>query len=123
MTPSEALSWGRALKKVVSTKHKATILRVAHHDVYTKERVTRYGLGNDQTCSEIEDLRHKLVDCNYVRRIWSATFRVTDKVAVAIPVNNVPVENKILGATSSPDKLVIAIHAEILQRIIWLRHL
>ena len=57
MTPSEALSWGRALKKVVSTKHKATILRVAHHDVYTKERVTRYGLGNDQTCSEIEDLR------------------------------------------------------------------
>ena len=63
MTPLEVENWGRGIKKLSSTKHKNTLLRVAHGEVYSKEKLARYGLVNDDICNrcgEREDLTNRM---------------------------------------------------------------
>ena len=124
LTPSEALTWGENLRKVVSVRHKAILLRVAHGDIYTRSKLVRYGLENDPNCPRcglIEDLEHKFVKCNYVERIWGEVIVLTDCLTVADLHVNCPIENKILGATLHTSSLKLTIHSDILQRIMSLK--
>lgn len=41
ITPSVSLNWGFALSKVTSVRHKNCLLRIAHGEVYTKEKLHR----------------------------------------------------------------------------------
>ena len=47
---NESLSWCHKLTKVTSTKHLNIILKVAHGDIYTKEKLFRFGLNQDPLC-------------------------------------------------------------------------
>ena len=120
MTPLEVENWGRGIKKLSSTKHKNTLLRVAHGEVYSKEKLARYGLVNDDICNrcgEREDLKHKLIECPYIKRIWQqvrSVTRVTNNI-----INDV--ENQILGAYKTCGLTTLTLHAEILLRILSLR--
>jgi len=124
MTPQECISWGASLNKINSVRHKSTILRVAHGDIYTKEKLFRYGLSdsaNCPRCDEIEDLSHKFLNCDYVKLIWRATFNATDKLSRIDPGPNVDIENKVLGAGVFSHPLNLTIHAEVLTRILALK--
>ena len=66
---SEALTWGLRLARVNSTRHKNIILRVAHGEIYTKEKLHRFGLTDSPVCprcQETETLEHKFIQCNYI---------------------------------------------------------
>ena len=52
-TPSVSLNWGYALSKVTSVRHKSCLLRVAHGEVYTKEKLHKYNLILKQVLTEI----------------------------------------------------------------------
>ena len=70
----ESLSWGLRISKLTSTRHKNILLRIAHGDIYTKDKLLRYGMGNDNCCgrcNQIEDLRHKFIECPYTKLIWA----------------------------------------------------
>ena len=76
MTVSEALNWGSRLNKLTSTKHRNILLRVAHGEFYTKLKLQRFNLIDNSSCprcGHIEDLRHKFVECAYVKRIWNCS--------------------------------------------------
>ena len=73
LTSSESVNWGTRIKKLTSTRHKNSLLRALHGEVYTGERLLRFGLRDSDRCprcDESESLQHKLMTCAYTERIW-----------------------------------------------------
>ena len=119
MTPLEVENWSFNLRKVSSVRHKNTLLRVAHGEVYSKEKLTRFGLIRDPTCPRcglIEDLRHKIMECEYTKRIWKIALEKTNPEGTQLEV-----ENRVLGAFRGCKVAKLTLHAELLGRIISLR--
>jgi hypothetical protein len=125
LTPIESVNWGEALRRVTSVRHKSLLLRIAHGEIYTKEKLYRYGLADSPKCSrcdQVEDLEHKLIKCEYVARIWRLVLSLTDGLYPVTQFQPQPsIENKILGVNGTCDPLALTIHAEIIQRIIALK--
>ena len=65
-------------------------------------------------CDQIETLKHKLTECQYSSRIWTQTFRTTKRV----PGNDLTRE---IVALSSNDTTALTLHAEITQRLLYLK--
>ena len=121
-SPIETVNWAYKLSKLTSTNLKCIMLRVAHREFYTKEKLHRYRLIDDPSCprcDQIEDYDHKIYDCDYVKRIWSETLRITN--ALSQPPNNLSIKAKVLGTFIESDQLTLTIHAEILKRIMYLK--
>ena len=119
LTSVESKSWGLKLTKLSSTRHKNILLRVAHGDIYTKAKLTRFGLSNDSSCprcGEIEDLNHKFVTCDYVKRIWEEALRSTRSLTTFNPRMEAP-EDVILGCYRGSNLTTVTLNAELLQRI------
>ena len=125
MTPNEAIAWGKSLSKVTSVKHRNVLLRVSHGDIYTKAKLTRFGLNENPSCprcDQVEDLKHKFLECPYARRIWSCVLQLTRSLKNDIPEENVSLEeNEIIGATLATTPLILSIHGEVLNRILYLK--
>ena len=124
LTPSENLNWTSALRKVKSVRHKSILLRVSHGDIYSKERLTRFGLTDSPLCPRcgtIETTLHKLIECSYVARIWDTALQLTNKLKAINQPNNADLIQAIMGATRDTDPLILSIHAEIFLRLLRLR--
>ena len=123
LTPLEGGNWGLRISKLTSTRHKNIILRVAHGDIYTKERLARYGLNNDPSCPRcqaIETLQHKFIECPYVKKIWETVFGFTKELTID-DLSNEPLNKSILSCNLNSDITSMTINAEILQRILSLK--
>ena len=123
LNPSEVLNWGCLIKKLSSIRHKNVLLRVAHGEIYTNEKLHRYNLIDSPLCSncdEIETLTHKIYECEYSQRIWTETFKLTDKLLVT-PRPNIEIPQKVLGANYHRDLVALTIHAEIILRLLAIR--
>ena len=123
LSKNEALNWADRVAKLSSVRHRNTILRVAHGDIYTNEKLFRFGLAASDKCdrcNEIDTLQHKFIDCQYVKEIWRHLGRLTRTLT---PGNQNPVDNikANLGAAADSSKVMITIHSEVLQRILGLR--
>ena len=119
MTPLEVSNWGYNIKRLSCVRHKNTLLRAAHGEIYSRNKLLRYGLSNDDICPrchESEDLRHKLIECPYVARIWKRVFELTN-----VQENHVERENQILGAYKECNVTKLTVHAEVLARILSLK--
>ena len=122
LDPTQGRNWGHNLAKITSTKHKDVLLRLAHGELYSKERLHRYRLIDSPDCSRcghIETLKHKFVECPYARAIWTKALALTDRIKTHRDSNE-PLPNRILCSTF-PNPTVMTIHAEILLRIKGLR--
>ena len=119
LTPRETLSWGQNVSSLTCTKHKDVVLRLIHGELYSKERLHRYGLTADNDCprcGDIETLRHKYIECHYVREIWKHTLALTDRTRVNPPnFNETPCER--IFCVKDPNISSLTIHAEIISKI------
>ena len=122
LSKSEALNWADRVSKLSSVRHKNLILRIAHGDIYTNDKLLRFGLGESNKCDrcdEIETLQHKFIDCSYVKEIWKHLFRLTNTIVSSDQQNLDPIK-ACLGAAVDASVTVTTINAEILQRILSL---
>ena len=123
LTEVECRSWGLKLNKITSTKHKNVLLRIAHGEVYTQEKLHRFGLTESPLCPRcgmIEDLQHKFIECQYVKKIWD---KVADLTA-GLTTDNLRIENRskvILGSHLNSNITMLTINAEIIQRLLSLK--
>ena len=92
-----------------------------HGDVYTRKKLHRFGMSDTDECprcNEVEDLRHKFVECAYVKMIWQkakqyrtklqdAQHQQEDEAKIAVAAN--------IGANTASMTYV----AEILQTILY----
>ena len=118
LTGMEASTWCYRLSKLTSVRHKTSLLRIAHGDVYTKERLKRFGLTPVDTCprcDQVETLTHKIYECNYTSRIWQELARLTGQDLSQEPTK------AIMGACPDENPAYMTIKAELLGRILQLR--
>ena len=119
----ETRTWGLKLSKLTSVKHRNVLLKVAHGEVYTKDRLARFGLIDSNQCPRcglIEDLLHKFTECDYVSRIWRMAKPYIEKLSHGtIPLQDVP--KLILGMNQESTPTSITLCAEILLRITYLK--
>ena len=123
LTRGEALNWANRISKLSSVRHRSTMLRIAHGDIYTNEKLFRFGLTDSDKCDrcdETDTLRHKFVDCAYVKEIWKHLYRLTNTILTNNPNRLDPVGAS-LGTSIDTSPTVTAINAEILQRILSLK--
>ena len=123
LTSNESLSWGLRLSKLSSTRHKNTLLKAAHGDVYTKDKLFRFGLRDSDLCPRChqkEDLEHKLVTCDYAHRIWTKAMPYIAKLNPQSNSNSNRLK-LILGADKDSSLAALTLSAELLQVIMALR--
>ena len=117
LNPGESLSLFLKLSKLSGIAHKSILLRLIHGEIYTKERLYRFGMIDSPKCprcDEIETLMHKFCDCDYVRRIWNKATEVLGTTS-----NNDRAKD--ILAISSYGTARLTLNAEIIQRIQFLR--
>ena len=123
LTPAESRTWGFRLSKLTSTRHKNTILKALHGDIYTKDKLHRFGLTDSDACprcDEKEDLKHKIFECDYARRIWDQAIPFLERLNTV----NDPREDriKIITATANGTSIEsMTLTAEIIQSILQLK--
>ena len=93
-----------------------------HGELYSKERLNRYGLTDTPNCSrclEPETLIHKYLECPYTRAIWAKCLEITKKLR---KINN-PTETEMdrIFCCNEPNRIILTIHCEIILRIRALR--
>ena len=118
LTPLESTNWLYRLKKLTSVKHQNILLRIAHGEIYTKEKLCRYGLIELPTCprcDQVETLRHKFIECEYIARIWTEF-----NVKMGLTDNEDPI-NRIMGAYRNCNRAILTVTAETLLRIFQLK--
>ena len=119
LDPGEVLSWTRRLKKLTSTRHRNIILRVAHGDIFSNERLARFGLRQDPNCpncnAQIESVEHKIIECPGAVEAWLEL----ERIKVILGLNNLSVlsmEN-ILGAKDRLNPLELTLQAELVHKL------
>ena len=115
LSPGEVLSWTRRFKKLTSSRHRNSILRIAHGDVYTNNRLFRFGLIESPKCahcdSATEDLEHRLITCPTAASAWHQMNRKLQDLNLS-PIEEIKLET-ILGAGEALNKLEQTLVAEL----------
>ena len=123
MTDLESKTWSLRLSKLTSTRHKDTLLKAAHGDVYTKAKLHRFGLIDSSTCprcDEIEDLSHKILSCGYASRIWDNFLQLGNRLTGSV-LPNTDRFNLITGNFRMANLSYLTLAAEIIQRLLYLK--
>ena len=108
---SEQLSHlGRLLKNLTNVKLKGIILRAIHGDIYSGTRLKKFGMSDTDSCPRCgvpETVQHQIFECEYTRKIWNYTTKIT-----GIKIRTI---NDVLGHNELHDKLTLTLHAEIIR--------
>ena len=117
VSKAEAMSWGLKLSKLTSTKLKLNLLKTVHGDIYTKVKLLKFGLTDDNicpSCDEVENLEHKIYSCEYIKRIWQLVATLTEEDLSQDPLR------VIIGIDINQTVASLTVKAEILGRILGL---
>jgi hypothetical protein len=98
-------------------------MKIAHGDIYTKEKLARFGMTIDNACprcGNIETLTHKLIECEYTKRIMKEVVRITNTLRVNPLESDVITIEAALGVKNTSYK-ELTLHAEVLRRILLIR--
>ena len=104
---------GKNIKRLTNTKLKSIILRAIHGDIYCGTRLKKFGMKDTDECQRCgcpESIKHMLLECDYVKKIWEICRKLT-----SIPTNNI---NEVLGLHDFHDKTTLTIHSEIIRRLL-----
>ena len=118
LSPADNDSWTYKLKKLTSTRHKNILLKIAHGDWYSKERLHRFGLSDDplcEDCGQIESIRHRLLECQRKIVFWR---HLAMTEGLDLDTFTDPIEFA-LGMHKHDNLTTIAIHAEIVSRLLY----
>ena len=119
LAESDSLTWSLSLSKLTSTRHKNILLRGVHGDIYTQSKLHRFGLADNEKCPRCdatEDLRHKFLECDYIKRIWAAA-------EIYLKSTNLDINSdlKVFAAHPNASLTTMTLTAEILLMILQLK--
>ena len=119
LTPGELLSWTRKTRKLTSTRHRNILLRVMHGDVFSNERLHRFGLRDSPACANCDELietrQHRIVECQKAQESWRELEAVKASLTLTA-LTDFSLEN-LVGAKDSLNKIELALQAELILRL------
>ena len=118
VTPNESLSVMTEINRLTSVRHKDILIRVLHGELYSKDRLSRYGLVESAECPRclgIETLYHKYFECPYAVAIWKRCLKLTEKLRQLVRSQEELLEK--IYTSSEPNLTSLTIHSEIMLRI------
>ena len=119
LTPGEVLHWTKLIKSLSSTRHKNILLRTAHGDIFSNERLCRFGLVDDPRCAncdnQVETRSHRLIECEKAQRAWAYLDNLKQQIGLT-PLQFINLEC-VLGTIGHPNKLILTLNAELLHRL------
>jgi hypothetical protein len=121
LTPIENSNVFSKLSKLTSTRHKSLYLRILHGDVYTNDRLFKFGLKDNPTCDHcdgIDTLSHRLLECRRYTELIEEICGLT-RTLIDGDIDNLDRLQKILGAHLYTNETVLTIHCELLDAIIY----
>jgi len=75
LQPGEVINWSRNVKRLPSVRHKSTLLRLAHGEVYSNSRLHKFGMIDDPKCNNcsanVETILHKVLECPKAIDAWN----------------------------------------------------
>ena len=117
-------SWSYKLSKLTSARHRNALLKCVHGEVYTKEKLHRFGLiDSDQCprCNQIDTLRHKIFECVYTKKIWEQVRKIDRRLISDQPTIDTVTDRYVLGPFTNSNKAFLTLTAEILVKILGFR--
>ena len=119
LDPGEVKSWTGSIRRLTSTRHKNILLRIAHGDIYSNDRLFRFGLLDNPKCKNcpalVENRIHRLVECPKANVAWTKLNEAKSRLGLN-PLSDLSIEN-LLGAKDRQTKLELALGAELLHRL------
>lgn len=122
LTPAVSKTWLFNLKRLTSTKHKNSLLRIAHGEFYSKARLFKFGLEDSPLCERCgvnETTQHRLFQCPGVSDIWKEVTKLTDKLLVTNNGNPDEITRN-MGAFTEINTAALTLKAETLTKIMSL---
>ena len=119
LTPGELLSWTRKTKKLTSTRHRNILLRVVHGDIYSNERLHRFGLRENAACSNcpepVETILHRIAECPKAILTWNNLEDAKRQLNLT-GLTDLTVDS-LIGTKERLGKIELALQAEVLLRL------
>ena len=119
LLPGELESWTIKLRKLTSTRHKNVLLRAMHGDVFSNERLYRFGLRDSPACAncqeQLETVQHRLVECPRAREAWQKLEEIKTRLGLST-LSDLTIEN-LVGAKDRLNKIELAIQAELIHKL------
>ena len=115
---ADSLNYMEKIRRLTSTKQKCTILRFLHGDIYTNERLMRFGLRNDSQCDhcgQVDTLEHRLTACDRTKILLEALEAKTRPLrTINFDHNNYDQITRLLAAYKVSDIATISVQSEVL---------
>ena len=119
LDPGEVVNWTKSIRRLTSNRHRNIILRIAHGDVYSNERLSRFGLINDPKCNNcneaVESVNHRIADCPKAVQAWLKLNEA--RLELGFDALTDFSYETILGVKQKLSKVELALNAELLHRL------
>ena len=120
LQPAEVLAWMKQCRRLTSVRHRSTLLRIAHGDIFSNSRLFKFGLipqPNCENCNcDSETIIHKVLECPVTREAWAHLS--AQKVKLGMISHSAPTIESILGVSGEESKLAKAMNMELLVKIL-----
>ena len=120
LTPHESINYMNKVKKITSVRSKNFILRCLHGEIYTNERLNRFGLTNDpycQHCGQDDTLIHRLSMCTRSLELIRTLEDKTKDLRLQDDLSNEDLILRAMGGHNSGNTILVTLHAELLAYI------
>ena len=119
LDPGEVSAWTSNTRKLTSIRHRNILLRTAHGDIFSNSRLFKFRLRNDPSCNNcpdrLETVLHRISECPHAILAWNKLNEA--KVALGLSVlSDLSIES-LLGAKGNPNKLELALNAELILKL------
>lgn len=126
MTPAESLNYFDKLNRLTSTNHKMILLKVLHGDIYTNERLFRFGLSNSELCvlcGQDDNIEHRLTTCNAYSRLIDSVLSLTNTLSKIPGFRHSQCSRleQVLATHRDVDNTTLTIHACLVNHLIYQR--
>jgi hypothetical protein len=119
-TPQDSVNYFDKVSKLTCVAHRNILLRALHGDLYTNDRLNRFGLRNDPFCSRcggVDTLDHRLNECPKVEILVNLLVTKTSKFGDRHVRMQLDTRDKLMANFSDVDGATLAVHAEALRLI------
>jgi len=116
LDPISSINYFNKVSKLTSVAHRNTLLRALHGDIYTNERLFRFGMRDNPQCTRcnsVDTLEHRLNECPRVIDIVNALTQKTLMLGDRAYRLNVEIRDHLMATYSDVDVITLTLHAEV----------